>query len=57
MFTEQYKFGRRSLMELVDMFETFTRMEREQASLKYDIAILGLQTARVRGLLVDGVRM
>jgi adhesin transport system outer membrane protein len=57
MFTEQYKFGRRSLMELVDMFETFTRMEREQASLKYDIAILGLQTARVRGVLVDGVRM
>lgn len=57
MFGEQYKFGRRPLMELVGMFETFTAMERAQVALKYDMAILGLQIAKIRGVLVDGTRM
>jgi adhesin transport system outer membrane protein len=57
MFTEQYKFGRRSLIELVGMFETFAGLERQQVAIKYDIAILELQTAKIRGVLVDGVRM
>lgn len=57
MFTQQYKFGRRPLMELVGMFESYARMEREQVALKYDMALLGIQIARLRGLLVDGVRM
>lgn len=57
MFTQQYKFGRRSLMELVGMFESYTRMQREQVALKYDMALIGLQIAKLRGLLVDGVRM
>lgn len=57
MFGEQYKFGRRPLMELVGMFESYARMEREQVALKYDIALLSLQTAKIRGVLVDGVKM
>lgn len=57
MFTQQYKFGRRPLMELVGMFETFTAMEREHVALKYDMALLNLQTAKIRGVLVDGVKM
>lgn len=57
MFTQQYKFGRRPLMELVGMFETFAAMEREHVALKYDIALLNLQTAKIRGVLVDGVKM
>jgi adhesin transport system outer membrane protein len=57
MFTQQYEFGRRPLMELVGMFETFTAMEREYAALKYDIALLSLKTAKIRGVLVDGGEM
>ncbi|WP_022703604.1 TolC family protein [Pseudorhodobacter ferrugineus] len=57
MFTQQYKFGRRPLMELVGMFETFAAMERENVALKYDIALLNLQIAKIRGVLVDGVKM
>lgn len=57
MFTQQYKFGRRPLMELVGMFESFAAMEREHVALKYDMALLSLQTAKIRGVLVDGVRM
>jgi adhesin transport system outer membrane protein len=57
LFTEQYKVGRRPLMELVGIYESFSQMEREQAALKYDIALLQLQIARTRGVLVDGERM
>ena len=54
MFTEQYKLGRRPLMELVSIYESFAQMEREQAALKYDIALTRLQIAALRGQLVDG---
>jgi adhesin transport system outer membrane protein len=57
MFTEQYKLGRRPLMELVGMYETFARLERDHAALKYDRALLQLQIAQMRGQLVDGERM
>ncbi len=57
MFTEQYKVGRRPLMELVGMYESFAQMQREQASLKYERALIRLQMARERGVLVDGVAM
>ncbi len=57
MFTKQYKFGRRPLMELVGMYETYAGLEREQVALKYDIALLNLQIAKIRGVLVDGARM
>lgn len=54
MFTEQYKVGRRTLMELVNMFESYSAMEREMAGLKYEIALKRLQIARDRGVLVNG---
>lgn len=57
MFTEQYKVGRRSLLELVQQYESFAHAERDQAALKYLIADLRLQVALERGALVDGVRM
>jgi len=57
MFTEQYKMGRRPLMELVGMYETYARLERDQAALKYDRALLRLQIAQLRGQLVDGRQM
>ncbi len=57
MFTEQYKLGRRPLMELVGMYETYARLERDHAALKYDRTLLRLQIAQLRGQLVDGRRM
>lgn len=57
MFTEQYKVGRRSLLELVQQYESFARTERDQVSLKYLAADLRLQIALERGVLVDGSRL
>ena len=57
LFTEQYQVGRRSLLELVGQYDGYARLERDQASLRYDIALLELALARDRGLLIDGARM
>lgn len=57
LFTEQYKLGRRSLLELVGQYDSAARLERDQVSLTYDIALVQLQIAETRGLLVDGARM
>ena len=57
LFTEQYQVGRRSLLELVGQYDAYARLERDQASLRYDIALLELELARDRGLLIDGARM
>lgn len=56
-FTEQYKVGRRSLLELVQQYEAFARSERDLVALKYMAADLRLQIALERGALVDGARM
>jgi len=57
LFTEQYKVGRRTLLELVQQYESFSRIEREQVALKYIATDLRLQIALERGVLVDGARM
>jgi outer membrane protein, adhesin transport system len=57
LFTEQYKVGRRSLTELVSQYDSFARMERDQAALKYEIAVRQLRIAKERGQLVDGARL
>ncbi|MDR7124292.1 TolC family protein [Pseudotabrizicola sp. 4114] len=57
LFTEQYRVGRRTLLELVQQYESFARIEREQVSLKYIATDLRLQIALERGVLVDGARM
>lgn len=54
MFTEQYRMGRRTLMELVSMYESYAQMAHDQAGLKYDIALIKLEIARQHGILVDG---
>ena len=54
MFTEQYRMGRRSLMDLVNMYESYAQMAHAQAGLKYDIALIKLEIARKHGILVDG---
>jgi outer membrane protein, adhesin transport system len=57
MFTAQYKVGRRSLTELVGQYDSYARMERDQAALKYEIAVRQLRIAMERGQLVDGTRL
>lgn len=57
LFTEQYKAGRRSLLELVGQFESYARSQRDHASLKYQIVMARLEIARERGVLVDGAAM
>jgi len=54
LFSEQYRVGRRSLLELVQQYESFTRAERDQVALTYIAADLRLQIALERGVLVDG---
>ena len=57
LYTEQYKAGRRSLIELTGQFETLTSMKRDHASLKYQIALARLDIALLRGVLVNGGAM
>lgn len=57
LFTEQYKVGRRTLLELVAQYDSFARMKRDQTSIGYDMALIDLEIARDRGMLVDGARM
>lgn len=57
LFNEQYRMGRRSLLELVSQFDAAARMERDQVALAYEIARIELRIARDRGLLLDGARM
>jgi adhesin transport system outer membrane protein len=57
LYADQYAVGRRPLMDLVGMTETLARLEREQAALPYDMALLRLRQAQMRGVLVDGGRM
>lgn len=57
LFVEQYKLGRRTLLELVNQYDSFARLDRDQAALRYEIALLEIEIARDRGLLVDGARM
>ncbi|MFM2389205.1 MAG: hypothetical protein RLZZ437_760 [Pseudomonadota bacterium] len=57
LFTEQYEVGRRTLLELVNQYDSFARLERDHAALKYEIVLRQLQIARARGQLVDGARL
>lgn len=57
LFTEQYKLGRRTLLELVGQYDAFARTTRDQVSLSHEIALMELELARDRGLLVDGARL
>ena len=57
LFTEQYKVGRRTLLELVHQYDTYARLQRDQTALRYEAALLRLEIARDRGQLVDGAQL
>lgn len=54
LFAEQQKSGHRSVPEVVGIFETKVRTEREAVALKYDIARMELRIAALMGSLVNG---
>ena len=56
-FRRRGSLSRRTLLELVGQYDSYARLERDQVSLGYSIALLELEIARDRGLLVDGARM
>lgn len=57
LYAEQYRLGRRSLTDLTSQTAAAARMERDQASLAYEIARLQLDLARAAGLLLDGAQL
>ena len=57
LFVEQYRAGRRSLVELVGQYDAAVRLERDQAALGYEIARREVEGAALRGQLVDGAPM
>lgn len=54
LFSEQQRSGHRSVPEVVSIFETKVRTEREAVALKYDVARMELRIAALMGSLVNG---
>lgn len=54
IYSAQQREGTRSVPEVVSIFETKVRTEREAAALQFDVARVALQIAAQRGVLVDG---
>jgi adhesin transport system outer membrane protein len=54
IYSEQQKAGQRSVPEVVSIFETKVRTEREAVALTYDIARMELRIAEIMGSLVNG---
>ncbi|MBC2836199.1 TolC family protein [Paragemmobacter straminiformis] len=57
LFVEQYRAGRRSLVELVGQYDAALRLERDQTALGYEIALREVAVAAEQGVLVDGAPM
>lgn len=57
LFAEQLSAGQRSVPEVVGVFETKVRAEREAVSLVYELARLQIERAAILGTLVDGGRI
>ncbi len=57
LFAQQLEAGQRSVPEVVGVFETKVRAEREAVNLVYELARLQVQRAALLGTLVDGGRI
>ena len=56
-YQAQLKEGQRTVSEVVGVFETKIRTEREAVTIEYEIARVELEMAAIRGTLVDGDRI
>ena len=54
VYASQQREGTRSVNEVVSIFETKVRTEREAAALVFDVARVELEIAGLKGVLVDG---
>lgn len=54
LFDEQLRAGQRTVPEVVSVFRTKLDAEREAVAIRYDLARMELQLARIYGNLVDG---
>lgn len=54
IYAQQQRAGQRAVPEVVSVFETKVRTERDAASLKYEAAQIALKIAALRGVLVNG---
>ena len=53
-YAQQQREGQRGVADVVTIFETRLRAEREAAGLRYDVARVAVEIAALRGVLVDG---
>lgn len=54
LFQEQYDAGRRQVMDVVGVYETFAARQEAETTLKYEALRLQVELARVQGVLADG---
>lgn len=54
LFEEQLRAGRRSVPEVVGVFQTRINAERDLVGMRFDIARIDLKLAAIHGTLVDG---
>ncbi|WP_299292704.1 TolC family protein [uncultured Tateyamaria sp.] len=54
LFQEQYEAGRRQVMDVVGVYETFAQRQNAEVALKYEALRLQVELARVQGVLADG---
>lgn len=54
LFQDQYEAGRRQVMDVVGVYETFAARQVAEVQLKYEALRLQVELARVQGVLADG---
>ncbi|MFL4472071.1 TolC family protein [Tateyamaria armeniaca] len=54
LFRAQYEAGRRPVMDVVGVYETFAARQTSEITLKFEALRLQIELARVQGVLADG---
>ena len=54
LFQAQYDAGQRQVIDVVSVYETFTRQQHSEVTLKYETLLLQVEMARLLGVLADG---
>ena len=54
LFQAQYEAGRRPVMDVVNVYETFAARQSSEVTLKFESLRLQIELARVQGVLADG---
>ena len=54
LFQDQYEAGRRQVMDVVGVYETFAARQAAEVTVKYEALRVQIELARVQGVLADG---